>query len=191
MNTQKGFAHAFFIIGLVVALIGALGFVFWQNFVHKEPIRNEAESIAQNKTDQPEGVSVNEGYVVIEKWGVRFKPSENLTDTNVNSSERNDQTNGTYFAFSTDRIKDLGGKCTEQPFADTVTLYRFTEKPRATPDGELVKSEPLGGYYYVLSAPSAGCTNFDSNENMKPRSEVETSDRDSLKESIKTLGLVE
>lgn len=37
MNTQKGFAHAFLIIGLMVAIVGALGFIFWQNFIYKAP----------------------------------------------------------------------------------------------------------------------------------------------------------
>lgn len=38
---QNGFAHAFLIMGLVVALVGALGFVFWQNFIYQEPTKTE------------------------------------------------------------------------------------------------------------------------------------------------------
>lgn len=46
MKTQQnGFAHAFLIIGLVVALIGALGFVFWQNFIYKEPVATKTEFV--------------------------------------------------------------------------------------------------------------------------------------------------
>lgn len=47
MTSQKGFAHAFLIIGLVVALVGALGFVFWQNFVHKEPVVTNTEVVTK------------------------------------------------------------------------------------------------------------------------------------------------
>jgi len=36
-HRQTGSAHTFFIIGLVVVLIGVLGFIFWQNFIYKDP----------------------------------------------------------------------------------------------------------------------------------------------------------
>ena len=36
MTQQKGFAHAIIIIGLVALLLGALGFIFWQNFMKTE-----------------------------------------------------------------------------------------------------------------------------------------------------------
>lgn len=51
MAHQKGFAHAFLIIGLVVALIGALGFVFWQNFIYKEPVVTKTEVVEVEKDD--------------------------------------------------------------------------------------------------------------------------------------------
>jgi|GEM_PF-1764758 len=47
MTQQKGFAHAVLIIGLVIALVGALGFVFWQNFIYKEPVASETDSNIQ------------------------------------------------------------------------------------------------------------------------------------------------
>ncbi len=47
-SQQIGFAHAFLIIGLIVALVGALGFIFWQNFIHKEPVVTKTEVV---KTD--------------------------------------------------------------------------------------------------------------------------------------------
>lgn len=33
MNKQTGSAHAIVIIGLIIALAGALGFIFWQNSI--------------------------------------------------------------------------------------------------------------------------------------------------------------
>jgi hypothetical protein len=33
MNKQSGFAHIIIVIGLVALLLGALGFIFWQNFI--------------------------------------------------------------------------------------------------------------------------------------------------------------
>ena len=48
MNTQKGFAHAVLLIGLLIALIGALGFIFWQNFIHKEPEESQTSVVGKN-----------------------------------------------------------------------------------------------------------------------------------------------
>ena len=49
MTQQKGFAHAFLIIGLVIALLGALGFVYWQNFIYEEPTVTKTEVIKVDK----------------------------------------------------------------------------------------------------------------------------------------------
>ena len=50
MNKQQdGFAHAVLIIGLVVAILGALGFIFWQNFIYKAP---ETKTVAVKSKDK-------------------------------------------------------------------------------------------------------------------------------------------
>lgn len=45
MKHQTGSSHVVLIVGLIVALIGALGFIFWQNFIHQESPRKEVEVI--------------------------------------------------------------------------------------------------------------------------------------------------
>lgn len=65
MTSQKGFAHAFLIIGLVIALIGALGFVFWQNFIYEEPTSEKisiikSEENGKTTESKQELVKVNE-----------------------------------------------------------------------------------------------------------------------------------
>lgn len=55
MTSQRGFAHAFLIVGLVVALMGALGFVFWQNFIYREPIVNNETTSSTNNSAKPAG----------------------------------------------------------------------------------------------------------------------------------------
>ncbi len=50
-NFQAGSAHAIVVIVLVVALLGALGFVFWQNFIVKnDKVNNENAAIIQKDT---------------------------------------------------------------------------------------------------------------------------------------------
>jgi cytoskeletal protein RodZ len=47
-HSQKGSAHVVIIVILVIALLGALGFVFWKNFIYKEV---ETDKNSQQTTD--------------------------------------------------------------------------------------------------------------------------------------------
>ncbi|HRF28147.1 MAG TPA: hypothetical protein PL051_00700 [Candidatus Saccharibacteria bacterium] len=69
VRSQKGFAHAVLIIGLVIALIGALGFVFWQNFVHKAPAATNTQIMTKKSKKPDTTIKLTESYVM---------PSENL-----------------------------------------------------------------------------------------------------------------
>jgi len=44
MNKQQGSAHLIIVVILVVALMGALGFIFWQNFVKEDAPKPESKS---------------------------------------------------------------------------------------------------------------------------------------------------
>lgn len=50
-SRSQGFAHVFLVVGLVVALIGAIGFIFWQNFILKEPTMTGTVMTTQSKKD--------------------------------------------------------------------------------------------------------------------------------------------
>jgi len=55
-NTQRnqaGVAHMTVVIGLVVIIIAALGFIFWQNFVYKTPEVKSTPVAAQDKQEKP------------------------------------------------------------------------------------------------------------------------------------------
>lgn len=52
MNKQSGSAHVVIIVVLVIAIIGALGFVFWQNFLQPNTEPAEQNTSQQNATGQ-------------------------------------------------------------------------------------------------------------------------------------------
>ncbi len=54
MSKQKGFAHAFIIIGLVVVIGGALGFIFWQNFLDKPTKAKDTEKKDATSVTKPD-----------------------------------------------------------------------------------------------------------------------------------------
>lgn len=53
MNRQKGSAHVIIVSILVIALIGALGFIFWQNFIYNKPAQEKDTSAKKADTDKP------------------------------------------------------------------------------------------------------------------------------------------
>ncbi len=71
MKYQNGSAHVIF-IGVVVLLVGALGFIFWQNFIHKEqvPANTDANENLAEQVDQNAGSKS------------KCKPGENENATN-------------------------------------------------------------------------------------------------------------
>lgn len=117
----------------------------------------------------------------IDDWGIRLQLDSSLANTEVihNKQSANE------YAFTTSRVEALGGNCasTTLQFGDIQLLERFSDKPIATPDGELINNAPINGYYYVWTAPSATCSGM----GVKPASTIETQDRAALKSSLKTL----
>jgi hypothetical protein len=66
-SNSHGFAHAFLVLGLIVALLGALGFIFWQNFIHKEPTTTKTETQVVKEKPKTENQTV-----VIAEEGIQF-----------------------------------------------------------------------------------------------------------------------
>jgi cytoskeletal protein RodZ len=189
LKKQDGNVLVIVTIILVVAILAILAFVAWNSFM--KPSSNSSPQQSSNaKTSNS-----NEGYTVVQEWGVRFKNSNELDSTEVQqervvSSDANPQVS---YTFTTARIKALGGACSSGTFSHTEILTRYADKPVSTPDGELLNDTPIAGYYYVLSAPAASCTVVDSEGALKQgatESPVELNDQSALKDSIKTLSLL-
>lgn len=74
---QKGSAHIAIIVILVVALIGALGFVFWQNFIQSSDYQNNQESVSEGMDERCAGDAVEQnGIFCSETIGVEFSIPE-------------------------------------------------------------------------------------------------------------------
>lgn len=114
-NLQKGSAQFLVIIALVVALLGALGFVFWQNFVAKNDDVTNFEDSSNVVTDQYNGwqtfTNTKDGYVLKypKGWVVNthqdhpskpiytyFKPNEDSPFDITVSSRTSEQTPEAY-----------------------------------------------------------------------------------------------
>jgi hypothetical protein len=71
-ETQSGFAHLIIVLILAAGLIGALGFIYWQNFIKKD------DSSSQQKSSDDNNVPVNK-KAVDETTVLSKKVSENVS----------------------------------------------------------------------------------------------------------------
>lgn len=53
MKKQSGSAHVIIVVALVVLLIGALGFIFWQNFIQKSDKTNDSATNTSKTSETP------------------------------------------------------------------------------------------------------------------------------------------
>ena len=156
-KSESGSAHVIIIAVLAVVLIGALGFIFWQNFIQAKPSDNVASTTTGIKTDSTQTkeevkatpTDPNEGYLVIDSWNVRFKPASAAKVSYVQKGEG--------YWLTTDKWKNLGGVCAAD---GGVLLIRSTQKSTvlASPPLPLNNEQKIGDYYYYYYTPQGICT---------------------------------
>lgn len=82
-SSQYGSAFVIIIVILAVAIIGALGFVFWQNFTQSDEAKNNSIATQEKVEQKPEQLCANKNHVVeadgvfcSEDIGLEFKVPE-------------------------------------------------------------------------------------------------------------------
>lgn len=155
---QNGFAHAFLIIGLIVALIGALGFVFWQNFIHKEPVRTEVISVSpinqDNKKSTNESKTEPENKsIVVKEWGIKLNSSV-VNHLEYDISSRIGGTQNTEY--------DSLGLKIKRSSVDNQDCMNFGADLYRQKVATEFESKKIGDYfYYVTGAPGQCSENAD------------------------------
>lgn len=159
-NYNRGSAHVVVIVILVIALLCALGFVFYQNFIEKKkPVESPSQTTAISQTNaKPDGSALTEtttvGYsdrmVTLnypKEWTVekisQTQASADGASTSVISSPDNK-----YFVTVSVYSGGLGGACGE---GSTFASTKLTEMPNGT--GEKVLE-----YTTNAAATGAGMT---------------------------------
>jgi len=76
---QSGSAHIIIIIFLVLALVAALGWIFWQNFVSKDEESKNITNYAECVADKDSKIQASYPEVCVTKDGDRFvNPDQKL-----------------------------------------------------------------------------------------------------------------
>ena len=173
---RSGFAHMVIIVVILgVALVGALGFIFYQNFVQKKTdsvAKTETQQSTSNKNSQSESNKSDTGqasiadkdYLTISDWGVRFKiPSE--TGSKEIKYYKGLASKGDVYLFTTSEVENLGGNCAYSStdyWVPLATVIKSTQTPQEDESiqgytGKLVAH--LGDVYYYYQSPQSSCSN--------------------------------
>lgn len=158
------------IVIIAVLALAVIGLLVWR-FVDSNNKKTE-EATTSTQTEQStetkdntkqsvQEADLNEGYIVLEDWGVRFKPSGG---TRFSYSKTKD---GDYYRFSTSVLENLGKYC-EASEGGKGTVFR---SPTKDPSDSVVYGLPLNngqainGYYYFMQGPqSMGCGDYEPNQ---------------------------
>jgi hypothetical protein len=161
-SKQTGSAHVVIIVILVIALIGTLGFVFWQNFFASKdttPQQEAGQIEKSSSSSENKSADLDKGYLVLKDWGVKFK----LPQTKSEIVYYKEAANGVeYYDFTTKRVEALGETCVEPNSQGFVTrlgsISRSVTKNELHPSAYAINNnKPLGGFYYYNSGAQSLC----------------------------------
>jgi len=187
-KTQVGSAHLIVVLVLVLALIGSLGFIFWQNFMQQKTNDDKAVVVTPevSKTDDATpAVPSNDGYLVLEDWGVKYKLPSDLGNNTIKYYKVSDNpsvTDGYY--FSTSRVEGLGAGClpTDQYYGALAMTTRSTMDNNNDVSGPSAKTK-IGDYYYFYWHPQAACTSGSDRSII----DIEMQDSDMIQTMLKSV----
>jgi len=161
-SSQKGSAHVIIVIILVLALLGALGFIFWQNFLNKDTDDSSTPAATSTGTDKTvtQDEKTKQEYLLVSEWGVKIpeSPSSNKIEYTMDS----DMTSAT---FVSSEQKAVGGECGTDAFARyRMVRVRSGQEPSSyMPEGQVNNAEANGNVvtldgtrYYIISDFSGG-----------------------------------
>jgi len=160
-NYQQGSAHVVAIICLVLALLTALSWVFYQNFIHKDQPQKTTDLVivdkkatdnlkSSNPTATQDENSASSSPILLSEWGMKLIPSSTLESMNpkietiVNNGVQ-DGSDKTYYSLTTSQVS-----CTSK---GSVSIHRSTGGGGLT--DPVVKVGQW--YYFVDAAPPQDC----------------------------------
>lgn len=153
-QSQTGSAHVVVTGVLVVALLGALGFIFWQNFVAKKSVATTTTASTQATTQSaatPAAAPVpaaqsTQTALVLSDYGVEV-PYDTTTDTYTAVKETTGPFAGGYHIYSKNLTAQCGGS------VNVGIVQRFNKGDSVPGPSNIVA---LGNYQYMLGVGGYG-----------------------------------
>jgi cytoskeletal protein RodZ len=132
-RNQQGSAHLIIIIALVVVVLGALGVIFWQNFMNK-PVDTETVSTSSDSNTSP-----SKHLIGVSEWGVKGETGE-LENASYTITTETSQTSGDYEVLRFSATPSLPDNCKES-YGKVVRLTADQQMPNATVPSEETAKE--------------------------------------------------
>lgn len=154
LNRNAGFG----VVGVlvVVAAVLVVSFIAWRVYDANQKPQSTSNTQTSTASDAPltatPASDPNAGYVVIEQWGVRFKPSESLGE--VQYFKPKDLGQYDALTFTTKALADRVASCS--PSSENIVLgLLYRNKEQSAVYGETLAK--IGDYYYQYRGPQASC----------------------------------
>lgn len=149
--------HVAIVSFLVVALIGAVGFIFWQNFINKSS--SSASDVSKQSTGDAEAGKKSESvsYLPIDNWGLKLKLRDGMSasDFTVGSPTAEDkQEKISYLTITYKPASAIYKTCGETVFARSSDGFASVN-PASPPNSK--GSTALGSYAYAIAPPQNVC----------------------------------
>lgn len=178
-SRPHGSIFAVVMIILTVAIIGMLSLVFWHNITQSKDVARPTDSAllansAQHLDVKAKGVP-NEGYLVLDDWGIKFKLPEDAGEVLAYKETISNQY-GTFESYNltTKRVEGLGQQCVPDASGEVIRLSgisrRTVKQEQYSSAFPANNNEPLNGYYYYVSGGQSVCseehTDWQSTDNI-------------------------
>lgn len=156
------------IVIIAVLALAVIGLLVWRFMDSNAKTDNDtnAPQAAQNveakddrqQPDASQPTNPNEGYIVIDEWGVRLKPAGDAQYSYVKIGPDT-------YGFSTSVLESLGQYCTAKEGGRGILVRSMYAAPEdgVLPLGTLLNNgKAIDGYYYFMQGPQGPCTDKDS-----------------------------
>ena len=154
-SNQNGFSTLMAVIVVFIIIVIA-GLIVWRVLDTNKTFNTQSQENTTNQQSQQQAkADPNEGYVVIKEWGVRFKPTEELTGVQYFKPEH---VTIDSITFTTTALSAASEYCRES--SGDIILGLLTRSTETDPQygGMLAK---IGAYTYQYRGPQAACSRDD------------------------------
>lgn len=160
-NQQNSSKHIILILIISVAIIGALAFLYWQNFVANEnssTLDQDEDSIESDN----EASNETKEYVVLDKWGVKFDAPGGGTEIKWALVADTPDSIG----FSTSNLTESDVCTASNGAAGTLVRSKEPMKEETGSTTTIINdNKPINGYYYGFTLPNGShCEDTDPSD---------------------------
>ncbi|HEY1085729.1 MAG TPA: hypothetical protein VGE34_03330 [Candidatus Saccharimonadales bacterium] len=138
MKKQSGSAHVVIIIVLVLALLTSLGWIFWQNFIYKEPVVTKTDTSKTQSDNDKMPASMK--HINVKEWNISIMSEESISYTSKDADT---------ILIKGDALNkaEADNNCKERDSGIRVLRVKTTSVNNSVP---YVQSNDVDGYTYLL-----------------------------------------